>query len=119
MNSRREVGHQKSPMRPEKFRDRLGLPEDKKTELQWKYTDLCVREQSREPIKLTSIKPQQPGYALAANSLHIGENVAIELLVILHRVLQGDETLRPAWWKTDAGRVEGLVEIFSVYYCFI
>jgi hypothetical protein len=64
-------------MRPEEFRNRLGLPEDKEIEMQWKYEGLCGWEQKRERNELTSINPQQPRNALAANSFHIGENVGL------------------------------------------
>jgi hypothetical protein len=63
---RSEIGHQKSPIRPEKFRTRLGLLDgiasvDGEIEKEGERDKAIWTKATR--IKRASIKPQQPDYS--------------------------------------------------------
>jgi hypothetical protein len=61
MNYRREIGHQKSPRRPDKFRLRLGLLSETSTKLLSSNGNRNVlRLEWNDPERMACIKPQQP-----------------------------------------------------------
>jgi hypothetical protein len=61
MNYRREIGHQKSPRRPEKFRLRLGLLLETSTkQLSSNGNRNVLRLEWNDPERMACIKPQQP-----------------------------------------------------------
>jgi hypothetical protein len=65
VNCRREISHQKSPRRPEKFRVHLGLPDENVDGnsttvwiFNWNRDGLLL--ENNEPEIMAFIKPQQP-----------------------------------------------------------